>query len=472
MELNLGMLKEFEEKEHVRIDKYMGSKKYSGLWWLPTNPQNKISGTLSYECGQTPTLSLDGLFLEDTVDEYHEIILGDDRGNRITLVGCFRTNLAIHSFEESKEFKQSEFHVSFFCTGFHFATREELKFKSLTVCYSHLREWLRGVFDLSRWDENDDEYILRVKKPPVREIVLDRFSLRIGGYVSSKHGGYHDSFERYASITIDMTDEKPLDELFSIIYHLKNLLSLATSERISILTMSGKKKGPEHYERVEIFSSQTWGEKGSTERFAFCPVHIEYRMISDRLEFYLKNWFDTIEKYEPMYELFFGTLNERIYPVQEFLSLAQALEAYHCRKFENRIVADDQFMDQLPKFQRVIEEFPLEHRPEFQSKLEFMNRRSLRRRTRDLFGKHDRIFKIFIKEKEDFISKFVVTRNYYTHYEQGEEEPAGVMDLPFLTENLRFMLMVILFDEMGFEMEQIEQIIHRYCRGRIRAIYQ
>ena len=450
----------------------MGSKKYSGSWWLPENPQNKISGTLSYECGQGSILSLDGVFLEDTAHEYHEVILGDDRGSRITLVSCFRTKLEIQRFGDSTEFKHSEFHVSLFCIGFHFATREELKFTSMTVRYSHLREWLSGVFDLSRLDENEDEYILRVRKPPVKEIVLDRFSLRIRGNVSSEHGMYHDSYERYVSITVDMTDETPLDELFLIIYHLKNFLSLATGEKISILTMSGERTRLKHHEGIEIFSPQTLGEKGSTDRFAFCPVHIQYQTISERLKFYLQNWFSIIERYEPMYELFFGTLNERFYPVQEFLSLSQALEAYHCRKFENRIVSDDVFSKQLPQFLRIIEEFSPEHRPEFQTKVEFMNRKSLRRRTRELFEKYDRIFKIFIKEKEDFISKFVGTRNYYTHYELGTEKPAGIMDIPFLTENLRFMLMVILFDEMGFEAEQIEQIIHRYCRSRIQAIYQ
>ena len=450
----------------------MDSKKYGGLWWLPENPERKISGTLSYEYGKGSILSLDGVFLEDTEDEYHEIILGDDRGKLITLVSCFRTNFQIQQFEDSRQFKHSEFHVSLFCIGFHFAKRKELKFKSMTVRYSHLRKWLSGVFNLSQWDENENEYVLKVKKPPVKEIVLDKFGLSIKGVVSSEHGSYHDFYERYASITIDMTDEMPLDELFLIVYHLKNFLSLATGEKISILTMNGEKTCLKPYERIEIFSFQTLGEKGSKDRFAWYPLPIEYQTISERLEFYLQNWFNMIEKYEPMYELFFGTLSERVYPVNDFLNLSQALEAYHCRKFENRIVSDDLFSKQLPQFLRIIDEFPKEHRPEFQSKVEFMNRKSLRRRTKELFEKYGQIFKIFIEKEEDFIPKFVDTRNYYTHYDPKKEKPAGIMEIPFLTENLRFILMVILFEEMGFEAKQIEQIIHRYCRNRIKAIYQ
>lgn len=450
----------------------MDSKKYSGLWWLPEKPERKISGTLSYERGKGSILSLDGAFLEDTEDEYHEIILGDDRGNIITLVSCFRTNFEIQRFEDSREFKHSEFHVSFFCIGFHFARRKELKFKSVTVRYSHLREWLSGLFDSSQWDENEDEYIIKVRKPPVKEIVLSKIGLSIRGVVSSRHGLFDDSCERHALITIDMADETPFDELFLIIYHLKNFLSLATGEEISILTISGEKTCLKPYERIEIFSSQTLGEKGSIDRFAWYPPPIEYQTISERLKFYLENWFNMIERYEPTYELFFGSLSEGVYPVSDFLSLSQALEAYHCRKFENRIVPDDLFSKQLAQFLRIIDEFPQEHRPEFQSKVEFMNRKSLRRRTKELFEKYGQIFKIFIEKKEDFIPKFVDTRNYYTHYDPKKEKPAEITEIPFLTENLRFMLRVILFDEMGFEAEQIEQIIHRYCRSRIKAIYQ
>jgi hypothetical protein len=219
-------------------------------------------------------------------------------------------------------------------------------------------------------------------------------------------------------------------------------------------------------------SPRTSGEKESIDRFAWYPPPVEYQAISGRLKFYLQNWFDMIERYQPAYELLFGTISERVYPVNEFLSLSQALEAYHSRKFENRIVSDDLFNKPKSKFLRIINELPVEHRPEFQSKVEFMNRKTLRRRTKELFAKHHEIFKIFIENENDFTAKFVAARNYYTHYDPEMKKPVEIIEIPFLTENLRLMLMVILFKEMGLETEQIKQTIHRYCRNRIKAIYQ
>ncbi len=449
----------------------LSHRKYKGLWWLPGSSERKLNGTLSYESGKGSILRLDDVLVEDMEYEYHEVILGDDRGNLITLVGCFRTGYTTHWSKYSNEFRQSTFRVSFFCLGFHFAKKNEIKFKSMTTKLSHLRNWLSITFKFSKREENEKEYILKVKKPPMKEIILKKFRLKIGGYVSYAHNQFDDSFKKHASITIDMTDETPLDKLHSIVYHLKNLLYLATSEEISILSMKGTKTSLEPYKTVEIFSPRILGEKNSTDRFSFIPVPIEYQEISERLEFYLQNWFDLIEKYEPMYELFFGTISERVNPISEFLSLSQALEAYHSRKFDNIIVSNGLFNSLLPHFLEIIEKIPQERQSEFRSKINFMNRKTLRRRTKELFKKHGGIFKIFIENKKGFISKFVDTRNYYTHYDPKAEMPVGIKEIPYLTEKLRFILMVILVYEMGFSQKQIAQIIHRHTRSRIRAIY-
>ena len=305
----------------------------------------------------------------NTEDEYHEIILGDDRGNKITLVGCFRTLLERQIVKDSGEYKHSEFHVSFFCIGFHFSSRKEIKFKDIIVKYSYLRKWAAGIFKFPQWEEKEDKYILKVNKTPEEKIDLNRFSLIIRGVVSARHNLYDASFKRDVIVTISADKESPLEELFPIVYHLKNFLGLAIGERISILTMEGKKTCLEPHEKIRVFSHQTLGEESSMDRFSFYPPPIEYQTISNRLEFYLRNWFNLIEKYEATYELFFATFVEKIYPVNEFLNLIQALEAYHCRKFENRIISDDLFDRQLPKFLEIVNEFPKEHRCAFQSKI-------------------------------------------------------------------------------------------------------
>ena len=59
---------------------------------------------------------------------------------------------------------------------------------------------------------------------------------------------------------------------------------------------------------------------------------IEFRQISENLEVLFCNWFSFIEKYAPVYQLFFDSMNEKVYPITEFLNLSQALEAIIAEK--------------------------------------------------------------------------------------------------------------------------------------------
>ncbi len=65
---------------------------HNGIWWLPQNPQAKISGTLNFHPGDGATLHLIGSFKglkELNLLSHHSIILGiTTQGKRITLHDC------------------------------------------------------------------------------------------------------------------------------------------------------------------------------------------------------------------------------------------------------------------------------------------------------------------------------------------------------------------------------------------------
>ncbi len=452
----------------------MDSLQYEGLWWLPVFPEKKIVGKLNYRFGESPILSLNGIFGEAHEYEFYQIILGDCKGNEITLVNCPRTNSSI-LWKEGKEYKQSEFHVSYMCKGFHFAKREDIQFSRISVKYSHLRNWLgTRVFRFSTEEETQEEYVLKVKKPPTNEISLKNFKVSIIGVVSGSRGRFDDTFERTALVVVDPTEIGHYENLFKIIYHLKNFLSLATGEAISILSITGEIPNitGERPEKIEIYSFQTKGENNSKDHFSYNPVPVEYKDISEKMQFYLKNWFEIINSFEPTYELYFGTMNTKSSPVSEFLSLSQAIEAYSHRTLKNEIIDDGLFEQHASRLREIIREYPVESQPDFENRLKYMNRKSLRRLTKELCQKYDTIFKVFIENEQDFIQKFVDARNYYTHYDLEAKGRVNVLtELPFLTEKLRFMVRTILFRELGFEDKYLERVIRIYSIGRITAIY-
>lgn len=449
-----------------------------GLWWLPETPGNKIYGELNYEHGESSILSLDGSFVsfEDFAatdgkkGEFCEIILGIVDDKKITLVNCLRRKITF-SATASGDHSRSEYGVLVFCIGFHFAESDELQFTSISVEYSHLRKWLGPhIFSFSDRKETETEIIISIKKPPAREIKLTDFTLKIKGIWKGEWSTYYDSYERDAAISIIFSKETRLRELFGIIQDVRNFLCLSTGEKVLIYGIHANEK----YAKIEIVAPFLTSEKSSEDHISFYPMPIEFDMVSKNIDVYFRNWFSFIEQYEPAYQLLFETVYGKGYATTEFLNLSQAIEAYHSRKYENRLFSDEslEVIDQSTQFSKKIGETLTEdYRSAFLSRIKFINRKSLRMRIRDLFDDFGETFPIFIKDKEDFIHKVVETRNYYTHFDPNSTKPVEDKELPFLIENLRLIMITIILKEMGFENEDAKRIVRMYCRNRIQAIY-
>lgn len=450
----------------------MGSIEYYGQWWLPERPESKVSGKLNFECGKDPTLSLDGIFGNKYEQNFYDIILGDSLGVEITLVSCSPLGTEIIRKNE-REYTKSEYHVSLFCTGFHFSKRQEITFGKVSAKYSHLRNWLGlSIFGFSDFKDIDQEYIVAIKKPSEREVDLDGVRLRIGGSLGLNHGLYHDSSRRSAYVQLEPTGEMHLDSLFLILFHIRNFISLATGERVSILTLRGEKTALKPYEQIEIFSRQTLGEDGSEERLAFIPPPIAYKEISEQLGSYIKNWFKMIRRIEPAYQLFFGNLYRNEYPVNEFLGYVQAIEAYHCRTFKNTTVDPSLFAESKAHFLRIVDELLMKHASDFKTKIEYMNTRSLRSRLKELLNKYSYLSEMIAENPEYFVEQVVDTRNYYTHYDPKSEAKVSDTDrIFFLKDSLRLLLTALFLDEIGFNETQIKQTVQIYSIHRTKTIY-
>ena len=122
-------------------------------------------------------------------------------------------------------------------------------------------------------------------------------------------------------------------------------------------------------------------------------------------------------------DLYFSTIyNENQIPRVEFLTLAQSVEAYH------RITVSGKF--------------------------------TLRERLAELAKKHDNLLKVFIGDAEEFSAAISELRNKLTH---PNEETANLNKdyrkfLKF-SERMALLLEVCFLNEIGFNQEQIKEII-------------
>ena len=114
---------------------------------------------------------------------------------------------------------------------------------------------------------------------------------------------------------------------------------------------------------------------------------IPLRFIIGNIDQVLKNWFDLSELYKPVYDLYLSSIrNPGMVIENEFSNLAQALEAFHRRKFPGIYLDKQEFQDNtLPLLKKSIPDCLRDDlRMRICESMEYINEFSLRKRIKKL----------------------------------------------------------------------------------------
>ena len=470
---------------------------HKGIWWLPSDPEEKIAGTLSFTPGEGAVLDLMGSFENIKSTNYKgsitkkvwtgelfepEIMLGTSSGGKkITLHKCFETN----EHYSSSGFPTSSFCANIVFIGWHFTKPEELKFKSFFVNYLYFEEWSKiGVFSYRREsEEKSKQYEVKYEVPEPVKAKINNFkisfdhNLNISGDWLREVNLKHTTF-----IKIEPEDELHFEEYQSILYHLQNFLSLATTRAIYPLSIvattehykrvSAFSKGKVHHPHIEIFYNVI-GKVDLSKKLTHYDMLFTFEDISGQFETYLQNWFDKAELLKPVYDLFFGTLYKpSMYLEVQFLSLIQAVESYHRRRFGGKYLSDEDYNEVCDTLVNAIpDSVEGGFKDSLKNRIRYGNEFSLRTRLRRLFDSDEyrEILSEFAENKNAFIGEMVDTRNYLTHYEGKEKAAIGEELDPFI-QKLKILLEICLLTELGFSSEEIKKLFLRNKRYQRESI--
>jgi len=452
---------------------------YDGIWWLPDNPRKQVSGTLRFTPDAGAVLDLIGSFkdikdMNKTLDP--EVILGvSSNGKNITLHKCFENKLSL----SIPGLLTSSFYANLVFIGAHFQDLKYIKFKSISVHYLYLDEWVNiSGFDIKPL-RKEKEVIIKYKQPePFQANINDEFKVLINFksiWPTLSSVQKEATIKQKAEIKIETFEEKSFEYYRKIMYHIRNFLSLGIMEPVYPLTTEGITEVNKVVTNDKIYNT---------------PVEIYYRLpnipkapktllsfemlftfedISEKFENVLKNWFEKAEMLKPVYDLYFGTLyNPRMYLQHEFLSMIRAVEAYHRLKFEGKYLSDEDYEPIQERFKDIINKLSVEasFKEALKSKLKYGNEYSLRKRLKDLFVAYQEITQNFIKDEDNFINRVIDTRNYLTHYDKKLRSIADGKDLYCITQKLKIILQTCLLYELGFDRKEIKSIFLRNRRYR------
>jgi hypothetical protein len=458
---------------------------YSGIWWLPENPDNKISGILKFHPVEDANLELNGSFKgPKDLNSFLQpnIILGiTSNGKIITLYKCYESHFHI----SVPGFFCSSFIASVVFQGYHFEKEEDIIFNSLSLNYSHLEEWMRITgfnFKLETDLKNHlTKHEVSYSFPQKVEAKVDKINISFD-YDFTSSGDRIKEVNLKQTTFIKIEPHKPIhfnDYRRSMCYHIQNFLCLAIGRAVYPLIIKGKNKacktnlsdGRIVYNDIFIFYSIK-GLSDLSKKIHPFDMLFSFGDISDDFEKYLRNWLAKSEILQPVYDLYFGTLyNSSMYLQHEFLSLIQAIESYHRRIYNGEYLLND---DYTQIYQALIKAIPQEidnnFKESLKQKLKYHNEFSLRKRLKEILEKCGDAVNLLIHKNEIFIEDVVNTRNFLTHYDKGIEVKAKKdQELYGLVQKMKFTLEICFLIELEIPEETVKSLVSRNQRYQYLA---
>jgi hypothetical protein len=399
-----------------------------GVFWLPSNPEERIPGILTYN-DQKFELKLFGHFNQYNQDIHlEEIILGHCKKNAsLTLYrSLFYGIESSYTYDDSTG-KRNALHISnyapnYLLIGTHFEKSDDFKFDSFSVQYSTLNDWIQKSFY-----EHSDMDTIKIKKPERYFATLDQdTTLELYTGVGQEHFGRYE-FKMIANSHFVIESKKTinLDEIYKKSRIISEFLLFATMEIPSIIELKAYSKiaNQPYPKTVKIISRRNLLNDVNTR---YGEKLIEFSEIEGNLDVLLKEWFLKRNELIPFFSHYFTTrFNPNLYIHTKFLNYIQSLEGYHRLRFIN---------DEIPlkehetRINEIIVAAPEYYRNWLSAKLIWSNEKILRTRLEEIFEEYDSITNELFKsrkKKNKFLDDVVRIRNDLTHLKPNFEQSAN-----------------------------------------------
>jgi len=250
-----------------------------GKWWLPNSPEVVVPGKLSFSPSSGAKLELIGSFYDSQFQEIgkakdllpadesppfenakiteESIALDFIKPEEIIILGLlenneevtlYRCSGSIINFEFVKGRPNLFFQATYIFRKIHFQTEQEIKFKSISVRYSHLEEWIGKSGVQAIWSSEENKIWISYQPPsciPIAEfegldlsitfsqIYINPFDIYFGTTY------YKGNVEQKTFLTLHNPKNKSIDKCVEIIFHFRDFLTFAMSKPSSMSAVTG-----------------------------------------------------------------------------------------------------------------------------------------------------------------------------------------------------------------------------------------
>lgn len=450
---------------------FQDSFSHEGFWWLPDNPDERVSGTLSFSQEDGPSLELLGVFggflaFNKEMDERITIHGLTKKGKKVTLLDAFVTNRQMNMPGIMNE----KYRPHLVCIGHHMAEKNDAIFDKSFFRFERLEEWLGSQPFKQDWLFDPPRLNLFVDKGQAEQLTAFG-DFKIGRSSNLNTGGSGRtafSVKVLSFLDCETTGPVPLEDHFQVANRLQELASLCTGHYLPMTHLSLRVHGTAMEgrppEEVEVFAQMQHPEAGSR------PQH-EHPLFSAREllaanERAVENWFKQYETLSPAIDLFFAVTGEkRMFTNIRFLLAIQALEVFHRRTKKGGLMAKADYR-KLRK--QLVAAIPRGIAPEMSEKLEglynFANEPSLMQRLEAILASVNEDFGEIVPGFTDrFARRVVDTRNYNTHFTATLEAKAmDGADMWWASRRIIMLLTYLFLKNIGIKAPAFRDALERH----------
>lgn len=438
---------------------------YKGDWFLPSFPERKVSGTLTYNPHSGIKLELFGQLSGDVLKpgiEQHELIIGLVEGSRyVTLLKSFMIKSGGATIRVGSEISKpiSEYCVNYFLVNFYADSPDKLRFNKAVIHFHNLDEWV-GVSGFCKYSLNPrtKQICVSYKCPkPIKFGILEKgkkacFLCRMQ---SSAYSLFQKEIQlrQTTHLSIESSKGISIPEYWGLIRIIRNFISMGMLEKTYTDSFELFKKG--HPDKILLFfNARRAAESKELNIYQMC---FTYGLIKDTFQNILNNWFSLYKKIGKIIDLIVEQFDVgKEFSENNFLNMAQAVEAFHSILYDHP--KEDKSVYKK-KVKDIIKNIPDEHKSLVKERLSWGNYLTLRNRLEELV---DFCSDSIAINKEDFVKFVVKSRNYYTHYgKEDKKDVKGAFDLIPLTKQIQLLLILLIFQEIEIPEFALSSFIER-----------
>lgn len=440
----------------------------AGYFWLPTQPEKKLPGTLVIADGGTVKLDVIGSFYDGAAVFTAPLVVERISGHveshgYATLEKCIVNQRNISFGGISK----CSFHAHVLFLGVGYEPGEAPQFNSLHFGVEGLDQW-HDVTGLRReLNPQENTAAISYRRPDAIDLWSDQdvtLSLRFLWSVPGTDSLTEATVKQESYLSLHSEKLQPLDYFLRYAHKLVHFLSFSVDETVSIRDVSLRTSvlmdegpgGQKYQHKIGVYyESLLHTEK--PEKIERHSLLFNFSAIQASSREVLRAWLAAHERLMPSMNLYFSAqAGAHSYLNSRFLSVSQAVETYHRRTFDDTNLPPADFAVLL---QTLLQATPVLQRELVESRLKYANEPSLRVRLRQLVGNFSGYFGE-PKAQKAFIDQVVTTRNYFTHYnEHLAKGAAHGQALWELCSKLEALYQLQLMKEIGFSDAMITGIV-------------